>query len=106
MSHFNNHPIIIYLFNNYSVLRNTNKLDLFGFDILIDKISSSSDKSLITDDYDSDEENIFFIKFIHPRTPTVHSGSCAVNKNTIIQIFHKMFDLAIILYSKNYRDEF
>jgi len=89
-----NHQIIIYLFKNRLVLRNTNTLDLFGFDIIFEKIESQ-----ITDD--SDQENMFFIKFIHQKTPIVHSGPCTVNKNTIIGIFLKMFDLAIILHSKN-----
>lgn len=100
-----NHNIIHYLLKNSLVLRNTNTLDLFGFDIIFEKINSpQSGGSPIEDE--SDQENMFFIKFIHLKIPTVHSGPCTVNKNTIIGIFLKMFDLAIILYSKNNRNEF
>ena len=91
--------IISYLFKNRLVVSNTNKLDLLGFDIFFEKIEHTG-KSQISDEGDVDV-NLFFIKFTHTKTPTVHSGQCKINKNTIIQIYLKMFDLAMLLYSKN-----
>lgn len=97
------HQIISYLFKNRLVLYYTNKLDILGFVINFEKIE---DESLITDSsHQEDDKNMFFISFTHSKTPLVHSGPCYVNKNTIIDIYMKMFDLAMLLYSKNNKDK-
>ena len=100
------HQIISYLFKNRLVLYNTNKLDILGFVINFEKIENISDKSEIKDSRQEDDTSMFFISFTHSKTPLVHSGSCDVNKNTIIDIYLKMFNLAMLLYSKNNKDEF